>query len=177
MIPLMVLVLFSMTTIYLLISISRRQFNQNLPKKASDGEKKLQHNSIPTTTQHILGPMSPHLPDYITAWDNDKIDRVQWVGRITDHVGNSRHRGRYNVLTINHDLEYHLNVNDVVEEFLVTYQDKPKRRKIPYRVIVFESAELINLGDGGFINLQMEGNFANLGVSIISFQPRMISRV
>lgn len=120
--------------------------------------------------------LSKGLPDHITApflgsSDNNQIDRANWVRRATDYVFNDRHRAKYNVLTINDDLEYHLNVGEILEEFRVK-QKTPAGKTVPFRIVVFNEAELVNFGDGGYINWCFEGWFTRTGKGTVSFRRK-----
>ncbi|RYP09083.1 hypothetical protein DL765_008563 [Monosporascus sp. GIB2] len=59
------------------------------------------------------------LPIEITASNKDTINRANWVSRVTGHVFKTRNKGQYNVLTINDDLEYHLNVESWWKSFML----------------------------------------------------------
>jgi len=115
--------------------------------------------------------MNPHLPDHITAWDHDTIERGRWCERVLEHIYQERHDGRYNVLGINTALEYYVNLDGIVEEFELLYKSK-KGRLVYYRYVVFEKGEVLNLGDGGGINWVWSGTYTRPGVDMISFQKR-----
>ncbi|KAJ4382786.1 hypothetical protein N0V86_002009 [Didymella sp. IMI 355093] len=114
------------------------------------------------------------LPDYVL---DSSADRDAWVLRVTQHVFDDRHRGFYNVLVINEELEYFFSPEGVVEEMYADYYEtkvngeKTNRRKITYRVSVFESGSLVNLGDGGDINWDWKGNFDRTSTATLTFKP------
>jgi hypothetical protein len=122
----------------------------------------------PATDEH-QAPLG-ELPAEVTNSDSPAYDRSTWVRRINGHVFEQRHKGRHNVLTINTELEYYLSMRECIEEFNVPYWDSDGR-KIVYRIVVFDKGELVNLGDGGFINWMFEGSYVRTGVSTLSFRP------
>lgn len=118
-----------------------------------------------------MNPLPPTLPDSITAWDHDTIERNRWCERVLEHIYQDRHHERYNVLGINTALEYYVNLDSIVEEFELLYKSK-KGRLVYYRYVVFEKGEVLNLGDGGGINWVWSGTYTRPGVDMISFQKR-----
>ena len=108
------------------------------------------------------------LPESITA---SNIERAAWVLRMTRHVFSERHSGRYNVVVINNDLEYHFNPQNVVEKFTVEFQNSKRPWVVPYSIVVFDEGTLLNMGDGGDINWDWQGNFTRSGNKLLSFNP------
>lgn len=121
-----------------------------------------------------MRPLPPTLPESVTAWDHDTMERNQWCERVLKHIYQDRHHGRYNVIGINTALEYYVNLDGIVEEFELLYKSKPskKGRLVNYRYIVFEKGEAMNLGDGGPINWVWSGTYTRTGLDIVSFQER-----
>jgi hypothetical protein len=138
------------------------------PRPALDEKSPLHDAEIPDEAAGAPPP-PPYLPASVTASEPDTIGRDQWVLRMTRHVFGERHGGRYNVLVINDDLQYHFTPAGVVEEFRVMYRDG--RRTVPYRIVAFTRGELLNLGDGGDINWDWMGNFVRHNNSQLSFRP------
>jgi hypothetical protein len=111
-----------------------------------------------------------------TAITQSNIARDSWVLRMTQHVFDERHRGRYNVLVINEELEYFFGPEGVVEEKYVDFYESSRgegrsRRVIKYRITVFKSGSLVNLGDGGDINWDWKGNFDRTSAKTLAFKP------
>ncbi|KAF0325666.1 stress protein [Colletotrichum asianum] len=115
--------------------------------------------------------VSTEIPAYICASDNDKIRRDQWVGRLAEYAFRERHRGRYNVLVIHDSLEYYFNSNSIEEDKIIHYSD-PRNGALPYRLLVFHDGEVVNFGDGGYINWTFWGDFTQHGVSSVTFHPK-----
>lgn len=138
--------------------------NDLLPEK-SKGSENTEGQQLPQSLpEHITAP-------FLGSAENNQIDRANWVRRATDYVFNDRHGAKYNVLTINDDLEYHLNVSQIVEEFYVK-QKTPSGKVVPFRIVVFNVAELVNFGDGGYINWCFEGWFTRTGKGTVSFRVK-----
>ncbi|KAK1830631.1 hypothetical protein QBC39DRAFT_372675 [Podospora conica] len=152
--------------VLLSLRLRHRRLHRDTPSPRSDETLPPYHDADPE--KHSTSP-PPHLPTSVTAGDQDKIGRDQWVLRLTRHVFGERHGKRYNVLVINDDLQYCFSPHGVVEEFNVVYQDT--RHKVPYRVVVFARGELINMGDGGDINWDWMGNFVRHNNAQLSFSP------
>ncbi|KAI1111761.1 hypothetical protein F5Y14DRAFT_424359 [Nemania sp. NC0429] len=108
-------------------------------------------------------------PKSIKSSDTDTISRAEWVNRLTLYTYRSRHDSSHNVLVINNDLEYQLNVTGVVEDRQVIY--KGLSRTVPFRVVVFNRGTVLNLGDGGFINWEFIGNYKRTTSSLTIFEP------
>jgi hypothetical protein len=123
-------------------------------------------NSVPSPDS-----LSSELPDSITTSSEDLIDRGEWVRRIANYVHYDRHKGHYNVIVINNDIEYRLNAERIVEEFHVKYFEMGGARVVPYRIVAFEKGVMINLGDGGYINWCGVGNETRSGVTTLKFEP------
>ncbi|KAK7187438.1 hypothetical protein DPSP01_002557 [Paraphaeosphaeria sporulosa] len=144
-----------------------RRSNVDIEARAAFDEK-----SIPRITSEdgTLGALP-------TAVTESNIARDSWVLRLTQHVCDERHRSCHNVLVINEELEYFFNPEGVVEEmYVIHYESKPgnatsRRRAIKYRVTVFESGSLVNLGDGGDINWDWKGNFDRTSAKTLTFKP------
>lgn len=115
--------------------------------------------SAPPSTSVPSTSLGESLPQSIVEPDVDSIDRANWVIRLTHHVYDARHGRRYNVLTINTDIDYHFAPTGVVERLSVKYNESRRGRVIPYEVVVFRRGHLVRLGDGGYINWCFEGNF------------------
>ena len=111
------------------------------------------------------------LPDTITRSVEDHIDRGAWVLRLSHHVFAERHQSCHNVVVINNELEYHLNVKGTVERFVVNFYQQQYPKMLPYEVIVFKEGTLINMGDGGDINWDWMGNFVRNGTKLLTFKP------
>ena len=105
-------------------------------------------------SQSLIG--SPLPPSIVNAVN---IDRGDWVQRLTAHMYNVRHSGRYNVLTIHTKIDFHFAPKGVVERIPSFYTDTNKKAVIPFETIVFEQGDLVRLGDGGFVNWCFHGNF------------------
>ncbi|KAF2114231.1 hypothetical protein BDV96DRAFT_688444 [Lophiotrema nucula] len=127
------------------------------------------------SVHHPAEPQAPaKLPEHITE---SSVARDAWVLRMTQHVFDERHRGRYNVLVMNEELEYFFNPENVVEDTYSEYhstdlEDGVSRgRTIKYRITVFRSGSLVNLGDGGDINWDWKGNFDRPSAKTLTFRP------
>ena len=114
---------------------------------------------------------SSELPDKITRSVEDHIDRGAWVIRLSHHVFTERHQSRHNVIVINKELEYHLDVRDIVERFEVKFYQQQSPKVVPYEVFVFKEGTLVNRGDGGHINWDWMGNFVRIGAQLLTFTP------
>ena len=108
------------------------------------------------------------VPDAVTQSD---IQRGPWVLRTTSHVFGERHKGRHDVVVINNDLEYHFNPENVVEKFLIKYHNSKKPWVVAYSVVVFREGTLMNMGDGGDINWDWQGNLTSSGLKLATFKP------
>jgi hypothetical protein len=113
-------------------------------------------------------PFTKGVPSEIAASDHATVSRTRWVERLHDYFAYFRYKSNYNVLVINDQLEYLFSSDSVVEETVVEYIDI-KRGPIPYRVIVLKEGNLINLGDGGYINWQFSGSHNRVGHSTVHF--------
>lgn len=116
-------------------------------------------------------PLRSALPDSITRSDVDFIDRAAWVLRLTHHVFAERHKGSHNVLVINDKLEYHFDAQGILERFLITYRSQSRAGNVPYAVVVFSEGRLVNMGDGGDINWDWQGNSMRSGNKMLTFNP------
>lgn len=116
-------------------------------------------------------PLVLALPASVTRSDVDFIDRAAWVQRMTHHVFSERHRGSHNVLVINDKLEYQLNAHGILERFLITYHSQSRAGNVRYAVVVFREGTLVNMGDGGDINWDWQGNFTRSGNKVLAFKP------
>jgi len=159
--------------VLLSLRLRRRRLQQDPPWSRSSNEKFPEYHDADATAkgdpEKWPPPPPPYLPSSVTAGDQDKMGRDQWVLRMTRHVFGERHDKRHNVLVINDDLQYHFTPHGVVEEFRVVYHDT--KHKVPYRIVVFSHGELINLGDGGDINWDWMGNFVRHNNVQLSFSP------
>ncbi|MCJ1380880.1 hypothetical protein MMC17_003989 [Xylographa soralifera] len=111
------------------------------------------------------------LPGSITRSDSDTIKRDAWVLRMVHHMFGERHQGHYNVVVINADLEYRFKPEGVVERFLIDYHNKHRPWVVPYEVVVFREGTLENMGDGGDINWDWQGNFVRSDNRRLTFRP------
>ncbi|KAI1122496.1 hypothetical protein F5Y10DRAFT_287163 [Nemania abortiva] len=107
-------------------------------------------------------------PKSIKSSDTDTMSRAEWVNHLTLYTYWNRHDSSHNVLVINNDLEYQLNVTGVVEDRQVIY--KGLSRTVPFRVVVFDRGTVLNLGDGGFINWEFIGNYKRTISSLTLFE-------
>lgn len=164
------MLLLAVVTSLLLTFLYLLRFRRRNPASHPSGlSEKTRYRDVETPGSQSARGLSPSLPTSVTAGDQDTIGRDQWVLRMTRHVFSERHNGRHNVLVINDDLQYHFLPVDVVEEFRVVYHDKT--HSVPYRIVVFQQGDLLNLGDGGDINWDWMGNFKRLNNSQLSFSP------
>ncbi|MCJ1347325.1 hypothetical protein MMC31_005548 [Peltigera leucophlebia] len=111
------------------------------------------------------------LPESVTRSDADSIDRADWVLRMTHHVFSERHQGTHNVIVINDKLKYKFYAKGILERFLVNYHNKNIAGSVPYAVVVFREGTFLNLGDGGDINWDWQGNFMRSGDKLLAFKP------
>lgn len=116
-------------------------------------------------------PLLPTLPESVTRSDTEFIDRADWVLRMTHHVFSERHQGTQNVIIINDKLNYKLYVKGIVERFMVNYHNKNIAGPVPYAVVVFREGKILNLGDGGDLNWDWQGNFIRSGDKLLAFEP------
>lgn len=109
------------------------------------------------------GPIPPHILASNTRRDS-------WVQRLTDYVFETRHHGRYNVLTMNLEIDHHFSPeNGTVEELKTEFLDSKNSRKIYYVTYVFRAGAVEKLGDGGYINWCMQGDFERIGDDHVDF--------
>ena len=154
------------------IARSRRRITLDA-ERPSPYDEKQDHPPMETP----LGPakylQSSHseLPETITRSVEDHIDRGAWVLRLSNHVFTERHHSQHNVVIINNNLEYYLNVKGTVERFVVKFYQQRKPQMVPYEVIVFKEGTLVNMGDGGDINWDWMGNFVRNGTQLLVFKP------
>lgn len=116
-------------------------------------------------------PLLPTLPEPVTRSDVDFIDRAAWVQRMTHHVFSERHKGSHNVIVINDKLKYTFHAKGILERFLINYYSKSIAGLVPYAVVVFTEGTLLNMGDGGDINWDWQGNFIRTGNKLLAFKP------
>lgn len=116
-------------------------------------------------------PLRPELPASVTQSDVDFIERADWVLRMTHHVFSERHKGSYNVIVINDKLKYQFDAQGILERFLINYHSKSRAGLVPYAVVVFREGTLVNMGDGGDINWDWQGNFMRSGNNVLVFKP------
>ena len=116
-------------------------------------------------------PLRSALPDSVTGSDADFIDRADWVLRMTHHVFSERHQGSHNVIVINDKLKYKFYAEGILERFLVNYHNKSISGPVPYAVVVFREGTFLNMGDGGDINWDWQGNFTRSGDKLLVFEP------
>lgn len=151
----------------LLALLFSRQKGDPVPPKPPAPSKPPTLPKPPTPSKPIdpsnLGPLPPHILASNTRRDS-------WVQRITDYVYETRHQKRYNVLTMNLEIDHHFSPeNETVEELKVEYLDSAKSRKINYVIYVFRAGAVEKLGDGGYINWCMEGKFERIGTDHVDF--------
>lgn len=127
--------------------------------------------SSPNFLQPEGCPLRPELPKSVTRSDADFIDRAGWVLRMTHHVFSDRHNGSHNVIVINDKLKYTFHAKGILERFLINYHSKSIAGLVPYAVVVFREGTLINMGDGGDINWDWQGNFIRRGNMELAFKP------
>lgn len=139
--------------------------------RISQKERRRGHVSSSNSTQPKDCSLCPTLPESVTRSDVDFIDRAAWVLRLTHHVFSERHKGGHNVLVINDNLEYHFDAKVILERFLITYRSQSRAGNVPYAVVVFSEGRLVNMGDGGDINWDWQGNFMRSGNKMLTFKP------
>lgn len=111
-------------------------------------------------------------PAFRSTFNRADTTRAAWVLRMTHHVFTERHKGLHNVVVINNDLDYYFySPEDVVESLLVEYKNSERPWTVPYSVVVFHQGALLNMGDGGDINWDWQGNFTRHGDNFLDFQP------
>lgn len=59
----------------------------------------------------------------------------------------------------------------ILERFLIKYHSKSRVRLVPYAAVVFREGTLVNMGDGGDINWDWQGNFIRSGNNVLVFKP------
>lgn len=133
-------------------------------------ERRRGHVSSSTSTQPKDCSLCPTLPESVTRSDVDFIDRAAWVLRLTHHVFSERHKGSHNVLVINDNLEYQFDAQGILERLLINYR-KSRGGLVPYAVVVFREGTLVNMGDGGDMNWDWQGNFIRSGNRVLAFEP------
>lgn len=116
-------------------------------------------------------PLRPTLLESVTRSDADFIERADWVLRMTRHVFSERHKGSHNVVVINDKLKYQFDAQGILERFLIDYHSKSRAGLVPYAVVVFREGMLVNMGDGGDINWDWQGNFIRSGNNVLVFKP------
>lgn len=155
-----------------LIARSRRRITLDAERPSPYDEKMGDPPlEAPAAPAKVIQSSSSELPETITRSVEDLIDRSAWVLRLSNHVFTERHQSRHNVVVINNELEYHLNVKDTVERFVVKFYQQGKQKMVPYEVVVFKEGTLINMGDGGDINWDWMGNFERNGTKLLTFKP------
>lgn len=71
---------------------------------------------------------------------------------------------------MNLEIDHHFSAEGgTVEELKVEFVDSIKARKIIYVVYVFRGGAVEKLGDGGWINWCMTGNFERIGDDHVEF--------
>lgn len=140
-------------------------------RRINQKEKHKDFASSPNYLQPDDCPLSPVLPESVTRPDADFIDRADWVQRLTRHVFFERHEGSHNVIVINDKLKYQLDAQGILERLLIKYHSKTRAGIVPYAVVVFREGILINMGDGGDINWDWQGNFIRTGNNVLVFKP------
>ncbi|TKA78352.1 hypothetical protein B0A49_01234 [Cryomyces minteri] len=162
--------------LYILLKLRGRARVDPEAVYSATNEKELYADNPDRNTTHSVfeenarSPVGAPLPDSITASDAHLIDRAAWVLRMTHHVFQERHHGLHNVVVINKELEYHFTADGIVESFSVDYFEPPKSRVVPYEIVVFREGLLINMGDGGDINWDWQGNFTRSGNKMLTFR-------
>ncbi|KAI9656801.1 MAG: hypothetical protein M1821_003440 [Bathelium mastoideum] len=84
--------------------------------------------------------------------------RADWTQRLTGHIYDDRYSRRYNVITVNTEIDYEFAPEEVIDIYQTTYSD-PGRGIIHYESTVFKRGYFIRLGDGGYINWCFQGNY------------------
>ena len=115
------------------------------------------------------GGLLAAIPEAIKKSDEDTIERGDWVIRIAKYIHNNCYGCLYNVVVVNNDIEYRLSARDIVEDFVLKYYETSRGRVVPYRMVVFKTGGLINLGDGGYINWCGVGNITRLSGKTMRF--------
>ncbi len=144
----------------------RREYSEldnSLPVHSPDEKHRVVFHDVASPT--LIGSPLP-----LSIVDSVDIDRADWVQRLTAHVSNERHRGRYNVLTIHTKIDYHFAHEGVVEKIPSSYTDANNKLVIPYETVIFEQGNLVRLGDGGYINWCFHGNFKR-DDNVVNFFP------
>lgn len=139
--------------------------------RANKKEKRRGLDSSPNFSQLDDRLLRPALPESVTRSDVDLIDRADWVLRMTRHVFSERHEGSHNVIVINDKLKYQFDAVGILERFLINYHSKTRAGLVPYAVVVFREGILVNMGDGGDINWDWQGNFIRSGNNMLVFKP------
>ena len=164
--------LFAFALVALLVRNRRRLVQRDLEYPSPYDEKQdLLPTDIGADPANSIDFSHSELPDTITRSVEDHIDRGAWVLRLSHHVFAERHRKRHNVVVINNELEYHLNVKGIVERFVVKFYQQQNPKMVPYEVIVFKEGTLMNIGDGGDINWDWMGNFVRNDTKLLTFKP------
>lgn len=166
---LVIFVILSSIAILLTNKIRQRRPRDNeLGTPAEKTPSYSDHDPVSAPFHDILKPTNAGLSPTILRSD---IERAAWVLRMTRHVFTDRHEGRYNVVVINNDLEYRFQPEAVVEKFLIKFHNSKRPWTVPYSVVVFDRGTLLNLGDGGDINWDWQGNFTRSGHKRLTFEP------
>lgn len=110
------------------------------------------------------------LPEFITNSNEDLIERGDWTQRLGEYIQREHHKSKFNVVVVNQEIQYRLNAEEIVEDFVVRYYETIHARVVFYRVVVFKRGVLINLGDGGYINWCGVGNVTRPGLKTLRFE-------
>lgn len=97
----------------------------------------------------IAGSVAQGIVDHLETQDN----REGWVRGILESAWYESDE-KYNVLVIKDDHDYDANLEGIKFDATYDTEDYPK-----FRVVVFESGEITNNGDGGYINWAFRGDF------------------
>lgn len=154
------------------IARSRRHITLDA-ESLSPYDEKLDYLSVETGagSAQFIQSSSSELPETITRSVEDNIHRGIWVLRLSHHVFTERHQSRHNVVVINNELNYQLNLKGIVERFVVKFYQHGSPKVVPYEVVVFKEGTLVNMGDGGDINWDWMGNFVRKGTKLLIFKP------
>lgn len=139
--------------------------------RISQKERRGRHVLSSNSTQSKDCSLCPTLPESVTRSDVDFIERAAWVLRISHHVFFERHKESHNVIVINDKLKYQFDAQGILERFLINYYSKCRAGLVPYAVVVFREGILVNMGDGGDINWDWQGNFTRSGNNVLVFKP------
>lgn len=158
-------------TIVLFVIIFAIKLRPKVLTRISQKERRRGHVLSSNSTQSKDCSLCLTLPESVTRSDVDFIDREAWVQRMTHHVFSERHKGSHNVIVINDNLKYQFDAQGILERFLISYYSDSRAGRVPYAVVVFREGMLVNMGDGGDINWDWQGNVIRSGNKMLTFKP------